>query len=823
MAKKAKVYTVSSGRTRRAAASPDTNQPEFDTVESIRKTVENMQLIENERARDRALVDVLANGERPYSPQEVEEFQVQFNINWGDLKKSVRDANAQINSALLFKPTLFTATSIGGAPEKRDVYSQKFTTRINKKLKKKKMGREFKFLMKSRNASLTLHGPGILWWPNSYDPLPKFTPLENFLVPTDTVLDFSNCTYFDIKVELTPFELYERTKGDDVVDENWNMEQVSLILEGLEEMGTLNTNNYNWVQHPEKMQEIFKQNRCYLNSDSVAKVKLDYFFSKENDGNWFLKIFMREGVGEADSDQFVYTSEHPFADDLDKIIHFQFGDNSIVPPLKYHSVRGIGTDNYGPAWATNMFRSDLFQHAKEQMRMYLRISDPSDKSRENMVNLQQYGILENGISFVPQAERHQINSDLVDNVIAQCRQNIAENSSQYVQDIDTGTEKEQTLGEAQIRQQTANQNVSTLLKMMYEQETPFYEETVRRWLAPNPTDGSEIDKFQKECIADGIPKELMVPDNWDIEPDRVLGAGDQSLALQQSSTLYQARAGFDPKSQRIISRQFVSTLTQDPSKGMLLVPDEPDNSNDGVKAANDLFGTLMQGVEVDLRQGIEQSSYITTMLGNATKLIQKIQSTDNMGTEQQVSGLAEVLDDVKKHIQILSGDPTQKMFVKQAMDAVGQLENELKGFAQRIQQKKQASQSNVKDIINVNFSDLNPDTQNAFLQSIGLPPSNMPASNPKIDANTQKLAMNQQKFQQQINQKQASFLIDQINKLTAHDADMTIQQRGHNQELAHTASMHLMDLLTSANESDQKIQQAQDQADAQPASSPANN
>jgi hypothetical protein len=797
MAKRTKTYTVAQPRskTRKNAQSPDTNQPEFDTVESIRKTVENMQLIENERARDRALIDVLANGERPYSPQEVEEFQVQFNINWGELKSSVRTANAQVNAALLFKPTLFTSTSQGGPVEKRDEYSQKFTKKINEKLKRKKTGRKFKFLLKSRNASVTLHGPGILYWPNDYCPLPHFCPLENFLVPTDTLLDFSNCTYFCIKTELTPYELYERVYGDKV-DENWNKDQVDAILEGLEEMGTLNTENFNWVNHPEKMQEIFKQNRCYLNSDSVAKVKLDYFFSLENDGNWFLKIFQREAIGESDADEFVYTSDKPFADDLDKIIHVQYGDNSLVPPLKYHSVRGIGTDNYSPAWALNMFRSDLFQHAKEQMRMYLRIDAPADTARENMVNLQQYGIVEKGVTFVPEDERHQIDTDLVDNVIAQCRQNVAENSSAYVQDIDTGTEKEQTLGEAQIRQQTANQNVSTLLGMMYEQENPFYEETVRRWLMP--TGSAESKAFIAECVADGIPSELMTPDNWLIDADRVLGAGDQSLALQQSTALFQSRNAFDPKSQRIIDRQFVSTLTGDPAKGLLLVPDAKDDSTSGTIAAAGFFGTLMEGGTVPLVQGITQTDYISSMLKSATGVIQKIQSTDNMGTPQQVAGLAAVLDDVKLHVQIIASDPQQKDFVKQSMDAVGQLENELKGFAQRIQQKQSASQSNVKDIITIAFTDLNPDSKNAVLQSIGLPPSTMTAPDPKAAAAEQKLQINQQKFQQQTQQKAISFQIDQITKLTAHQANLTQAEREHNLALASQAAQKVQELYMAS-------------------------
>jgi hypothetical protein len=48
--------------------SVDTTTPEFDTVSSIRKTVDNMQIAENIRASDRALIDTLANGERPYTP-----------------------------------------------------------------------------------------------------------------------------------------------------------------------------------------------------------------------------------------------------------------------------------------------------------------------------------------------------------------------------------------------------------------------------------------------------------------------------------------------------------------------------------------------------------------------------------------------------------------------------------------------------------------------------------------------------------------------------------------------------------------------------------
>lgn len=799
MAKKSKIYSVTSPKpkTRRPVKSADASQPEFDTVESIRKVKNNMQAIENERARDRALIDTLANGERPYSAQEVAEYQVQWNINWGDMNKTLRDANGQVNGALLFKPTLFTATSKGGQLDKRDEYSQKFTTKINDQLILDEQGSKFRYLIKSRNASVVLHGPGIMYWPNSYCPLPSFCPLENFLVPTDTLLDFSNCSYFNIKTELTPFELFERTHGE-VVDKNWNMEQVDAILEGLEEIGTLNTENYDWVTHPEKMQELFKQNRCYLNSDAVAKVKLNYFFSKENDGNWYLKIFTETAVGESDSDEFIYKSEEPFADSLCKILHVQYGDNSIVPPQKYHSVRGIGAMIYSASWAMNMFRSDLFQHAKEQMRMYLKIQAPADKARENMVNLQQYGIVEDGVSFVPQSERHQIDTPLVDNVLAQCRQNITDNSSAFVQDIDNGSEKEQTLGEAKIRQMTANNNVSTLLTMMYYQENPFYQETVRRYLAPNSGD-TGIEAFQKSCIEDGIPKELMVYDNWKVEADRVLGAGDQSLALQQATAIY-GIPDLDPKSKRMASRQLISTISQDPAKGMLYVPDSPDSANSGAMTANDVFGTLMQGVPVALRQGIEQSSYIETMLKSMAAVVQQITQTDNVGTQQQIIGLEMVGQDIQQHIAILESDPTQKQSVKQFGDALGKMMNLVKAFSQRLAEKNKSQQNNLKEFLNIDYKSLNPDTQNSVLQMLGLPPSQMPATNPDLQKTQQKLQQNQLKFEQSLRHKQISFQLKQIQDLTSHAVGLSQEQQSHRQQMLHDAAMNLAQLMQTLDE-----------------------
>ncbi len=773
-------------------------EQQFDTVSSIRQVVENMQLSENIRARDRALIDTLANGERPFTPAEVEKYQIRYNINWGELNKQIRDANRQVNGALLYKPILFTATSRGGEVEKRDDYSQIFTSTLNEGLTTGDMGAHFRYLIRARNASVCLHGIGAMFWPNDYCILPKFIPLENLLIPTDTYLDFSNLSYFDIKTELTPYELYERTHGEKV-DKGWNVEQVNLILDGLKGLEGINPNNYNWVEYPEKMQEIFKQNRCFLNSDAVAVVKLDYFFTKEKEtGDWFMRVFLRESIGEADADVFVYETDVPFADSINKVLHCQYGDNSIVAPLKYHSVRGCGQQGYSAAEALNRFRSGLFQHGEEQLRMYFYVNNPSDKSRQNVVELMQYGIIEDGVKIVPESERHQVDANLIESIMSQCRQNLSENSASYVSDINDGTNKERTLGEAQIIQQSATMSVSSLLTMMYYQETPFYEEIVRRSLKENAGEPF-ADKFQTKCIKAGIPKELLVVDNWRIEPERVLGAGDQSLALQEVGALKQIAPSLDPKSQRMIDRMFVSTVTRDPAKGMLLVPDAKDDSSSGTQAAEDVFGTLMQGSQISLRQGITQNDYITTMLKLMGSVVQRITQTDNMGTPQEVIGLENVGNDIQKHIAILESDRTQGENVKMYGDALGKVMNLVKAFAQRIAESNKPKQT-PKLLESINYKDVPDDVKRQMESAAGLQPSQMAVPDPKTAKAVQGMKIKQAQFEQKSQHSQINFYLEQMRKATEAQANLSQEQQLHNQELAHAAADKLLELIPVNNE-----------------------
>lgn len=675
------------------------DKKEFSSAKDVENVVKLMQDIENIRALDRSKVDDLFNGKRPYSPEEEEKYQIQINVNWQEGKRIMRDANAQLNSALIHQGTLFNCALEKGQVDKRDEWSQSFTANIHVPLQRGKSGRRHYFILKSRNASVCMHGVGVLLWPNDFKWMPRFVPMEDFLVPTETYCDFTNLRYFAVNVYLTPGELVEMTQGDRV-SKGWNDKLVKQILDSQKKCyneGVPST----WRDQPEAMKQVHAGNKGYYHSDAVPKIRCRWFFYQEVDepNKWYRCMTLREAYGEAKvGEDFLFDgTETPFADDVSEIVSVQYGDNNLVAPLKFHTVRGLGIDLYAPVETQNRLRCQFVQSVFEHMLMYFRINDPSDRDRLKNIALSQFGILPEGLQIVPQAERHQIDSGMVGDAMNQMRQIMQESSSSYLQSLDNGSGNQMTAKEAQIRLNQATVMVSSMLQSLYLQETFYYEEIVRRFCNKSSAD-PEVEEFQKACKEDGIPEEFYKdPKAWRITPERVLGGGDQSQAQQEAGWLWQNATQFDPAVQPKLKRLVVSTMLRDPNKARELVPFSKVEGTDGVIAAENVFGTLMQGQTCVMRKGIDQQGYIETLLKMIGTIVQRIESTDNMGTTQDIVGMMNAIQNVGQHIMVFGQDKRQNQLVKQYGDIVGQLMNKIKGFAQRISQKQQSSMENQGD------------------------------------------------------------------------------------------------------------------------------
>lgn len=665
----------------------------FSNPEKVWALTEEMQKVERDRAWDRAIIDNLFNGGRPYTPEEVKKHSISINVNWLEAPRLAQEANRQLNNATLHPGALFTCTCDDAPLEQREEWSINFTKLLHEPLQRGRTGRRHHFLIRTRNASVALHGVGPILWANDFDWLGRFVSLEDLLIPTDTYCDFSNMRYFAVNLYLTPGELVDMTQRDKA-DKGWNKKMVRQLLDNLLRNFGSGDQQIDWVDRPEHAAEVNKQNRGYLYSDAVPKARLRaFYFQDAETQKWYRRIVLRENVGDmiADSQKdFIYDAgDTVFSDRIEKILNVQYGDTNLVAPLKYHSVRGVGTALYAAAETMNRLRCEFVQHVFEQMKMYFKIQDPSDRDRLKQVVLQQYGFIPEGLNIVRRDERHQIDAALVESAMNQMRQVMQENSSSFVQDAAAGEEKQMTAKEAMIRLNQSNVMISGMLQMMYVQEGFYYEELLRRFLLKDSADPT-VKRFQAKCIESGIPPRYLEAHRWQITPERVLGGGDRTQAQAEAMFLLQQLPLLEPQAKQRAKRWAFTAVLNDPDKGRALIPEAPVTTTSGTVAAEGRFGSLMQGIKLTLLQGIEQQDYIKSLLRLAiTKLLSEMESNPT-GTPELVRGLAAVLADVQAHLQIVAEDKSNSQFVKIIGDVIGKIGNEIKAMVQRQQEAQGA-------------------------------------------------------------------------------------------------------------------------------------
>lgn len=381
---------------------------------------------------------------------------------------------------------------------------------------------------------------------------------------------------------------------------------------------------------------------------------------------------------------------------------------------------------------------------------------------------------------------------------------LAQSSSSYVSSSDRGGEKQMTAKEAMIKLNQATALVSAMLQTMYLQEGFYYDELKRRFC-----DGTSIDpqvkEFQAACIKEGIPEKLVKNAKaWKTTPERVLGGGDKTVAQQQSLWLLSVKSMFGPEAQQTILRLVTSSMLDDPAKAMMLVPAVPPQSSAGSRAAEGLFGTMMQGIQTAPVTGVDMLGFTGQLLKMMGQVVQRIQGTDGMGSMTEVVGLATVGQAIAQAIQQLVADPQQKQVAKQFGDALGKLMNEVKAFGQRLTEKQKAG--SLKELLSLSFKDLNPDTKNAVLQLLGLPPSQMSPeqADPKAAKAAQQMQLKGQQHQQNMQQSQQAFDMEQARLNAQVEADIRRKQIETQHDIMHQSIQATVDAITRLHEAEHR-------------------
>lgn len=673
----------------------------FAKADRVTEVVSAMKQTFIKQSPNRALLNSFFNGEAPWSTSEAKEAGIIVNFNNKFGTNIIHQARNQYENAF-GKTGNFFKVSVPSAPAERQLaIGTAITSQINKALKN---SRPFYYNNDNLWGGVVLHGVGAWTWWDTDTLLPSFTGIQDMLIPTNTNLAMDNVRYLAIHRELSPGALFRKTvaKGDQV-DPGWQMKKVHELLDAYKDVNIQN-DAYNWSDNPEKSVELYKQNTGGWDSDSAPKIPMwDFFYLEEESKNtaengWYHKIILDPDAqgGKMQTTEpmsFVYDSKKVHAKTMDEFIHFQFGDGNNVPPFKFHSIRSLAWLIYDLVWIMNRLECQFTQHVFEQMMMLFRVQDPSDRDRLQSLVLQGIvGVLPDGLNMVPENERHQVQTNLVQGLLGNLRQRIGESSSQYTQQVDSGTQKERTAYEVQAVLAQASALMASMIGRAYRQQHYGYVEISRR--AGNRVSSDfRVKKMHNAWHDEGIEDKWLDPERWEVEVEQVMGGGNRTLELAEATALYDRKNDFDPSSQQEIKHDYVLAVTNNPKKAERLATlNAAPKLTNGQDYAQTIFGSLMNGVDMQPREGLPHSEIIETLLHLMAQVIGAINKTDKMGTPQQVIGLQAVAAYITKHIQILAMDKKEKPRVKQYGDAMGQLMNEIKAFAERQAEAAQKQQ-----------------------------------------------------------------------------------------------------------------------------------
>lgn len=662
----------------------------FTTPQRVLQTIRAGDEVEWERGQNRLKITNAANNKPPLSPEMAKKLKLGINVNWGELMVLLAHARLQYLSAFWSSQGFFQVTIPTAPSEHQSEWGAAITEFINNKMR---TSLSYFELHRSRWSGVVCHGIGPQTWHTTDRWKPRYLAIEDLRIPTDTTLDFDeNLGWFAARHLYTPFELVDyATNPRSPNTKFWERKKVFSILKTYKNTNfDYAPNAYDWETTPEKLAELVRQDGGFYSADAMPKIPLWHFYFKDwdADGNeaWFMRIVPEQGSvkGTPDVDKFLWTNDAPIARSWKEILHCQFGDLNFKSPFMYHSVRSLGFALLEPCFYTNLTRCKMLQHLFDQFNVWLRITDPVDKARAALQEFANFSVLKTGVSVVPSQERHQVDGQLVEMALSQLKQLQQEASASYTQESDTGTKKEQTAFETSVKLQQVNAMMGGLLMTAFVYAgTGEYPEICRRYCLQQSGD-PDIQDFKQFCAKIRIPRKYIDHRLWRIDALSPIGSGNPTLAQANVKQLMEMRPAYDATAQQEILHEATLILTNDPRKAARWVPlGTGRGMTNSQRDAQSMFGTLMQGAQIQPREGLSASEQIETLLPLMGQVIQKIQQRDNVGTPDEIAGLSTVGNYIGTLIQQLSQDKEMAQAVKQYGDILGKLGNEVKALAQR--------------------------------------------------------------------------------------------------------------------------------------------
>lgn len=679
----------------------------FDEVGRLEQVVWMMRLADLPRGENRAILNRLFNGGSPYDENKAEENYIQVNRNFLEGPNILSQGRSQWNNAMLKQATFFGVTLDSGPVFKRQEWSHIITRNINRQLKRSRSQME---QIRAEGANTLLHGIAPSGFRDRRDPIPRPMPVASLMIPSETDIDFENLEYFAVFREWTPYQLYQMTHGPKV-DPGWNMSAVraQLVYMATQYQKEINSTAYQYM--PERIEELIKQDMGFWGSDAVPTIDVwDCYFRETEDGNgWYRRVFLDWEVGDMQMSAytsnnqpesknpsgFIYSSgKRKYADALSEILLCQFGDCSAVAPFKYHSVRSLGWMIWGVCDIQNRLHCKFTESVFEQMMWFFRVASQQDSQRIKKAMFTHMGVIPSGVQFVTANDRFKPDASLIELALGQNRQLMGDSASTFTQDFSGGKDNEMTATETMARVQKSAALLGGMMTLAYEYSKYKYREQCRRFCIKN-SPYKMVRDFRAACLRDGVPVEMLDVERWDVEPDKALGDGNKILEMAIVQFLQGIRKNLGADAQRKVDHMSIVSATDQPKLAEDLAPIEGQKrlspSAHDAQLATD---RLLRGLKYQPSSEMVPEDYVVVWLNDLGAIIQKIQGTGQMATQEEIIGMANLAKHIQDFLVPMEKNEDEKAKVKQYRDALSKLMNFVKAFAQRLKQQQAAGAKN---------------------------------------------------------------------------------------------------------------------------------
>jgi hypothetical protein len=733
----------------------------FDDASLIESIAYDIRLADYVRGKNRARINDLFNGVKPFASDE----ENKVNVNFLEGTSLAHDARSQL-SGIFLKPGQYfrLTTDYGTKANKRPTYAAIATKEMNRIMKRSLPYFE---CFRGKFAMDVLHGIGPAVWPNEESWCPEEQGIEDIGIPSNTRLSMKNLPFFYVYRSYTVPELKRLTRNEaEAKKVGWNVDLVNQCIEWVDKQSTqLMGSNWPEVWSPEKVSERMKGDGTFYSSDSVPTIDAFDFYYWSDDGGvegWRRRIILdawstpagpnQSGGRNAmerkkDSDfmrgDFLLNSkDRVYGSKVSEIVSFQFADLSSVAPFRYHSVRSLGYLLYAACHLQNRMRCRFTAAAFEAAMQYFRVNSTDTMERALKVDLVDKGIIDPSVQFVPQAERWQYDTEMMEMFMRENRSLIDKHSSSYTAQAAQSPGDRKTKFQVMAETSQATALVTSALMQAYQYQEFEYREIMRRFFIRESRD-PDVKEFRAACLRQNVPEDALEAAYWDLQAERVMGAGNKTMEMQISEQLMNMRHLYDPEPQRDILRRVTTAITDDPDWSMSLVPDQPLKVSDSVHDAQLSIATLMAGYPVAMKTGQNHKEYVQVYLFEMGQEIQGIEKQKGMAPPDKIQGWQNVAQATEMHLKLLAQDPEEKQFVTEAEKQLSKLMNLVRAFMQRLeqQQKKQQQQQGGDPAAQAK-------AQATMMQA------QVKMKNSK-DAAAQKLAQKQLEFQQKLKMEEA--------------------------------------------------------------------